>query len=36
VAHLELYLVSRRGKKPGATSLAFAEAIRKAAAQLAG
>jgi LysR family carnitine catabolism transcriptional activator len=36
VVHLELYLVSRRGKKPGATAMAFAEAIRTAAARLAG
>ena len=36
VAQLELYLVSRRGKKPGTAAMAFAEAIRKAAARLVG
>jgi DNA-binding transcriptional LysR family regulator len=34
-AYLELFLVSRRGQKPGAAALAFTAALRDAAARLA-
>lgn len=36
VVSLDLYLVSRRGTQPKPASLAFAEALKKAAAQLPG
>lgn len=36
VAHMELYLVSRRGQQPKPASLAFAQALKQAAARLAG